>query len=100
MTDNKLQGENEQSEVFIGGLGASLITASEYHIIEGETSLCNAFYRRLGHRSGAKFAVTWDYKVSGEGDVPQGVELCEDCAFEGGWGAVLGARIDSTGGDS
>ena len=88
MTDNQLQGENEQSEVFVGGLGAGVTDASEYCIIKGETSLCDRLYRRLGHPNGAKFAVTWDYEVSGAEDAPAGLKLCKGCALEGGWGAV------------
>lgn len=79
---------NEQSDVFVGGLGGSMHYAKEYCIIEGETSLCDQLYRRLGHPNGAKSATTWDYEVSGAEDAPVGVELCKECAVEGGWGAV------------
>jgi len=86
--DSKDSAGNEQSEVFVGRLGEGVHNAEQYCIIEGETSLCDTLYRRLGHRNGAKFATTWDYEVSGAEDAPVGVELCKDCALEGGWGAV------------
>lgn len=88
MIDEQSEGESAQSEVFVGGLGEGIHSAEEYCIIEGKTSLCDMLYRSLGHRNGATYATTWDYEASGPEDAPVGVELCEKCADEGGWGAV------------
>lgn len=87
--------DTDREDIYVGGIGGSMSGADQFHIFEGNLSLCGEIHRLLGQRDGASFATHWDFEVDDREDAEQnlraGLDLCKACSAAGGWKSVATA---------